>query len=310
MRVISFSAQSVITRIQPRKQREDESVQSYADEMHTLFAQSDFPEILKEICCSTILKPSLRKQVLNTIPNAIQEVVDNALFLEERAAGVTSERIKGWEQHRKESKLDPVERITRSMDKLSIAVNDNSNREGNMPFGRPNNSDRGTPNRPQLSPPRPPRNPNADPMQCWKCQGYGHRAAECTNPPKAAIYARMKLLECRPCNMYGSMVGQKTAFPQPRKLKYMQLARELHLYRGLSRTGRLSVQTKSKQPGRLVRPAVIQQPMAVELDMQPCQPQVLFTQDTGVQVPSLQTAIHHVSIAAPLHQALLTLWRT
>ena len=89
------SEQTIMARIQHRKQREDESVQSYADDMHMMFSQSAFPEALKRDLLLDNLKPSLRTQVLASIPTTMQDVIANALFLEERASGAATERLRG-----------------------------------------------------------------------------------------------------------------------------------------------------------------------------------------------------------------------
>lgn len=116
------SEQAVMTRIQHRKQLEDESIQSYADDMILMFAQSGFPEIMKRDLLLDGLKPSLRKKVLASIPSTVQDVIDNAMFLENKAHGAAQEKMKAWEEQRHYTKRDPIECITRSMDKLSGAV--------------------------------------------------------------------------------------------------------------------------------------------------------------------------------------------
>ena len=68
------------------------------------------------------LKPSLKKQVLKSLPNTIDQVISNALFLEKTASGVTPEKIKGWEQHRNKDKSDPTDRVTRSMERLTLCI--------------------------------------------------------------------------------------------------------------------------------------------------------------------------------------------
>ena len=114
---------------------------------------------------------------MNSIPTTIDQVISNALFLEEIASEVTPEKIQGWEQQRNKEKSDPIDRVTRSMEKLTLALSNNFNRQDELHRGPPN---RPLNNRPLVGP-RPPRDPNAGPIQCWKCQGYGHKAAECTN---------------------------------------------------------------------------------------------------------------------------------
>lgn len=117
------SEQPIIARIQHRKQREDESVQAYAEDM--MFAQCNFPEVLKRNLLIDNLKPSLRKQVVSSIPTTIEQVITNAVFLEETAVGIPSEKIKGWEQQRRRSKTDAIDHITKSMDKTTLALSNN-----------------------------------------------------------------------------------------------------------------------------------------------------------------------------------------
>ena len=187
------SEQTIIARIQHRKQREDESVQAYAEDMNMMFAQCQFPEVLKRNLLIDNLKPNLRKQVVSSIPTTIEQVITNAIFLEETAVGVTSEKIKGWEQQRSHSKTDAIDRITKSMDKMTIALSHNFSRQDDqhpVPLNRP------------PAPPRPQRDPGNGPMQCWKCQGYGHKAIDCNNAPRATNYARANLLESHVHDQY------------------------------------------------------------------------------------------------------------
>lgn len=187
------SEQTIIARIQHRKQREDESVQAYAEDMNMMFAQCQFPEVLKRNLLIDNLKPNLRKQVVSSIPTTIEQVITNAIFLEETAVGVMSEKIKGWEQQRSHSKTDAIDRITKSMDKMTIALSNNFSRQNDqhpVPLNRP------------PAPPRPQRDPGNGPMQCWKCQGYGHKAIDCNNAPRATNYARANLLESHVHDQY------------------------------------------------------------------------------------------------------------
>ena len=167
------SEQTFIARIQHRKQRDDESVQSYADDMNMMFNQSVFPEPMKRDLLLENLKPALRKQVITSIPNTIDEVITNARFSEEKANGVTPEKLNQWEQQRNNSKGDQVDCLTKAMDKMSIAFT----------------------NRQPFPPSRPPRNPDVSIMQCWKCQGMGHEAVDCPKQARTANYARANLLE-------------------------------------------------------------------------------------------------------------------
>ena len=98
--------QTVMARITHRKQREDETVQSYVDEMSMLFSQSEIPDAMKQDLMLDNLKPSLRKQVVATIPKTLEEVISNATYLEERANGLSSEKVKAWEKEHSHKRMD------------------------------------------------------------------------------------------------------------------------------------------------------------------------------------------------------------
>ncbi|DBA83530.1 TPA: hypothetical protein ACH3X2_006453 [Trebouxia sp. C0005] len=138
--------QTILARITHRKQHENENVQAYVDEMNMLFSQTNIPDAMKSDILTDNLKPSLRTQVVATIPRTMQQVIDNATYLEERANGAVADRLKRWDQQQHRSSSDPVERITKSMEKMTLALNNNFNRQGPMHDMRP-------PNRPL--PPRP-----------------------------------------------------------------------------------------------------------------------------------------------------------
>ena len=69
----------------------NESVQSYSqfDDMTMMLAQSAFPDVLKRNLLIDNLKPSLRRQLLSPIPTTIEQVIEDALFLDDIAATVT-----------------------------------------------------------------------------------------------------------------------------------------------------------------------------------------------------------------------------
>ena len=180
-----------MARIQHRKQREDESVQSFADEMIMLLSQIPLPESFKRDMLLDNLKPSLRKAVLNTIPETVEEVIKNAAFLEERVNGITPEKIKNWEQQRANSKQDPMDRLARQFEKMQVAYSKNVDRQENQDrFGhnRPAYVPNDRPRQTQRSADQPPR-----PIQCWKCKAYGHKANECTEGTRPPNYARAHL---------------------------------------------------------------------------------------------------------------------
>ena len=176
------SEQTIIARVQHRKQRENESVQSYIDDMNMMFAQSAFPDVVKRNLLIDNMKPSLRQQILSSIPTT-EQVIENALFLEETAATVTSEKIRCWEQQSSNSKLSPIDRITKAMDKMTLALSGSFDRQ--YEYSR-DSLDRS---------PAPHSKFRAGPVQCWTCQGYGHEAADCDSIPRPSNDARANLLE-------------------------------------------------------------------------------------------------------------------
>ncbi|KAA6420403.1 MAG: hypothetical protein FRX49_09565 [Trebouxia sp. A1-2] len=121
--------QTILARITHRKQHENENVQAYVDEMNMLFSQTNIPDAMKSDILTDNLKPSLRTQVVATIPRTMQQVIDNATYLEERANGAVADRLKRWDQQQHRSSSDPVERITKSMEKMTLALNNNFNRQ-------------------------------------------------------------------------------------------------------------------------------------------------------------------------------------
>lgn len=63
------SANTVMARINHSKQDDLEPVQSYFDDMHLLLGQTALPDALKRDILLQNLKPSLRNQVILSIPN-------------------------------------------------------------------------------------------------------------------------------------------------------------------------------------------------------------------------------------------------
>ncbi len=112
---------TIMTRIQHRQQYEDESVQSYADDMTMLVNKSALPDSLKRDMLLKNLKPSLQEQVMVSIPTTSDQVIANATFLEEKAACVAPETAKIWEPQSNKTKRAPLERLITSMDKMSTA---------------------------------------------------------------------------------------------------------------------------------------------------------------------------------------------
>ncbi|DBA66348.1 TPA: hypothetical protein ACH3X2_002337 [Trebouxia sp. C0005] len=64
------------------------------------------------------LKPALRAQVVATIPKTLEQVIENAIYLEERAVGVVTDRLKLWDQQHKCNSSDPIEQSTTEADRI------------------------------------------------------------------------------------------------------------------------------------------------------------------------------------------------
>lgn len=74
--------QTLMLRLQHRTQQENESVQSYADNITLLFMQTGFPAAAQRDVFLYNLQPSLRNWVTNTCPDDLQEAIRRAAFLE------------------------------------------------------------------------------------------------------------------------------------------------------------------------------------------------------------------------------------
>ena len=119
----------LLVRIAHCKQKEDESVQSYSNDMHLLFAQSEYPEALRRDALLSNLKPSLHKKVLLSIPRTAAEVVEHVVFTETQEVGArTVDRLKEWENSQTMAKADPVDRITKSLEKITLSWTNMMNR--------------------------------------------------------------------------------------------------------------------------------------------------------------------------------------
>ena len=193
------SEQTIIARIQHRKQREDESVQTYIDDMNMMFAHIAFPDVLKRNLLIDNMKPSLRTQILNSIPTTVEQVIENALFLEETAATVISEKIRGWEQQSSNSKLDPIDRITKAMDKLTLALSGDPDRQNE--YSRVSRDRSHVPQSSQID-------FRAGPVQY--CQGYGHEDADCDSMPSNDVGTN--LLEST-CDRHHNTLGGDDCTP-------------------------------------------------------------------------------------------------
>ena len=114
--------------------------------MHMMMAQSVFPDVLKRDLLLDNMKPSLRKQVMTSIPT-IEEVIANALYLEERAAGATPQKTVQREQQRSSTRTDPIERLTKSMEKMSMVLYNCFHRQGKLDYHMPDDQDKAPPYR-------------------------------------------------------------------------------------------------------------------------------------------------------------------
>ncbi|KAA6425797.1 MAG: hypothetical protein FRX49_04172 [Trebouxia sp. A1-2] len=113
------NTQTILARVTHRKQRRDTNVQSFVDEMNMLYSETSVPGAMKIDIRILIdnLKPALRAQVEATIPKTLEQAVENAVYLEKQAVGAVTDRLKLWEQQHKSNSSDPIERITKFMEK-------------------------------------------------------------------------------------------------------------------------------------------------------------------------------------------------
>ena len=80
------SEQIILVSVRHRKQQENETVQTYIDEMSMLLSQSSIPEAMKQDLMLENMKPDLRKQVTATIPKSLQDIITNASLKKRRVA--------------------------------------------------------------------------------------------------------------------------------------------------------------------------------------------------------------------------------
>ena len=125
--------QRIVAHIMHRKQRDTESVQSYVDDLNLLFAQCNLPENMQLDLLLDNLRPQLRKKVIATIPKTVEQLITNAIYLEQKSAGFTIEKVKERAQHRAANKLDSVERVKRSIDRFANTVDNRYDRFQHMP---------------------------------------------------------------------------------------------------------------------------------------------------------------------------------
>ena len=79
-------------------------------------------ESLKQDLLLDHLKPSLRVQVMSSIPSTVQQVIADAIYLEEKSAGVVQYRIRTEEQQRSNKQANSLERLNRSLDRITAAL--------------------------------------------------------------------------------------------------------------------------------------------------------------------------------------------
>ena len=88
-----------------------------------MFSQISIPNAMKQHILLENMKPSLRKQVIGTVPSNLKEVIANAPFIEVKLVGTraTEQGLQRWEKQRKYNH-DPQDRFDASMDRLCTAV--------------------------------------------------------------------------------------------------------------------------------------------------------------------------------------------
>ena len=148
-----------------------------------------------------------------TMPSTVEQIVANATFLEEKSVGVLPEKLKAWEQQRVASRQDPLERLTRSMEKMSIAVANYWCRQ-QQHGAEPEASQ-------YLS--REDHRQYSVAPQRWRRPRYGHRELHCTEADISSRHGRDVFLHLAPSevdNDYCSSIGCTPATPEA--LKYAQ----------------------------------------------------------------------------------------
>ncbi|DBA90863.1 TPA: hypothetical protein ACH3X2_004267 [Trebouxia sp. C0005] len=132
--------QTIVSRIQQRKQQDDEPVQAYLDDMMMLLAQSTFPETLKIDFLLENMHHGLSQDVIKTIPTTVEEVVFRANFIEDKSLGINSNRVKNLDRQskRRNYKEEDVAELARAFGKLSVAFADSKPGNRHQP-----NADRG-----------------------------------------------------------------------------------------------------------------------------------------------------------------------
>ena len=205
--------QTIIARINHRKQAENESVQLYADDMIMIFAQSELPHALRRDALLNNLRPGLNEDVMGTMPSTTEQVIANATFLEEKSVDVLPEKLKAWEHQRITSRQDPIERLTRSMEKMSIAVANYWSRQ-EQHGAEPEASH-------HLS--REDHRQYSVVPRRWRRPRYGHRELHRTEADIGTRHGRDEFLHSAPSEVDLDYVGSTGCTPAtPEALKYAQ----------------------------------------------------------------------------------------
>ena len=84
---------------------------------------------------------------MTSVPATIEEVIATALCLEERAAGATPGKTVQREQQRLSTRTDPIERLTKSMEEMSMVLYNCFHRQGKLDYHMPGNQDKAPPYR-------------------------------------------------------------------------------------------------------------------------------------------------------------------
>ena len=205
--------QTIIARIKHRKQAENESVQLYADDMIMMFAQSELPHALRRDALLNNLKPGLKEDVMVTMPSTIEQVIANATFLEEKSVGVLPEKLKAWEQQRVASRQNPIERLTRSMEKMSIATANHWSMQ---------EQHRAKPEASHYLSREDHRQYSVAPRR-WRHPRYGHRKLHCIEADISSRHDENVFLHSAPSEVDLDYCGSTSCTPAtPEALKYAQ----------------------------------------------------------------------------------------
>ena len=68
-----------------------------------MYSRISIPEAMNQDLSLENMKPSLRKQVIATVPSSLEEVIANATFIEEKLMGtsISTQDLQKWERQRK-----------------------------------------------------------------------------------------------------------------------------------------------------------------------------------------------------------------